>query len=112
LKPMQDFATAGAFDLALATDLATDAQSALGMTSKDVAKDQENLIRVTDVLVKANTLANANVQQFSEAITNDAGAALKAFGKDIEEGAAILAAYADQGTKGQVAGSNLSRVMR
>lgn len=112
LPQVSKFATAGAFDMALATDLLTDAQSALGLSSKDVAQDTSNLTRVADVLVKANTLANASVQQFSESLTNEAGAALKTLNKDVEEGVAVLAAYADQGVKGLVAGSNLARVTR
>lgn len=111
LPKVADFATAGAFDMALATDLLTDAQSALGLSSKDVAKDTAGLVRVSDTLVKANTLANASVQQFSESITNQAGASLRAFSKDIEEGVAVLAAYADQGEKGAKAGTQLSRVI-
>ena len=112
LPQVAKFATAGNFDMALATDLLTDAQSALGLSSKDAAKDLENMTRVADVLVKANTIANASVQQFSESLTNEAGATFKVFNKDIEEGVAVLAAYADQGIKGQVAGSQLSRVTR
>lgn len=111
LPRVANFATAGNFDMALATDLLTDAQSALGLSSKNVAKDTANLVRVGDVLVKSNTLANASVQQFSESLTNTAGASLRAFNKDVEEGVAVLAAYADQGVKGNVAGTNLSRVM-
>lgn len=111
LPPLTEFATAGAFDMATATDLLTDAQSALGLTSKNVAQDQKNLIRLSDALVRANTLSNATVQQFSESLTNTAGASLKAFNKDIEEGLALLGAYADQGVKGAVAGTSLSRVL-
>lgn len=106
------FAQAGNFDLALATDLATDAQSALGLTSKDAAENLAGLTRVTDALIKANTLANASAQQFSEALTNKAGAALRLVNKDIEEGLAVLAAYADQGIKGAEAGTALGIVMR
>lgn len=106
------FAQAGNFDLALATDLATDAQSALGLSSKDTAKTIEGLTRVTDVLIKANTLANSSAQQFSEALTNGAGAALKIVNKDVEEGVAVLAAYADQGIKGAEAGTAFGIVMR
>jgi hypothetical protein len=112
LPAVSKFATAGAFDMALATDLLTDAQSALGLASKNVVQDEENLIRVSDVLVKANTLANASVQQFSTAITSKAGAALKAFNKDIEEGTAVLAALADQGIKAELAGNALDRMIR
>ena len=106
------FARAGMFDLAKATDLATDAQSALGLASKDAQVNLHNMTRVTDVLVKANTLANASVEQFATALTSEAGAALKTFGKDIEEGVAVLAAFADQGVKAEVAGSGLSRILR
>ena len=113
LPTVAKFAQAGAFDLALATDLLTDAQSALGLTIRDdVVKNMENMVRVSDVLVKANTLANASVEQFSVALTTEAGAALKSFNKDIEEGVAVLAAFADQGVKGQTAGTGLSRILR
>ena len=106
------FAQAGMFDLGRATDLATDAQSALGMTVKDPTKNLENLTRVTDVLVKANTLANASVEQFSLAMTSKAGAAARIVGKDVEELAAILAAFADQGVKAQEAGTAVNIVLR
>lgn len=112
LGKVANFATAGQFDLSIATDLLTDAQSALGLSSKDAAKNEEGLARVSDVLVKANTLANASVQQFSEALTNRAGAALRILGKNVEEGTAVLAAYADQGVKGAEAGTQLGIVLR
>jgi TP901 family phage tail tape measure protein len=107
------FAQAGNFDLARATDLLTDAQSALGLTIRDdVVANMENMTRVSDVLVKANTLANATVEQFSESLTNKAGAALRLVNKDLEEGVAVLAVYADQGVKGAEAGEKLNIVLR
>lgn len=112
LSVVTKFAQAGTFNLAIATDLLTDAQSALGLSSKNAEKNQKNLLHVSDVLVKANTLANASVQQFSEALTNRAGPALRTVGKDVEEGVAVLAAFADQGRKGGEAGEALSIVMR
>lgn len=112
LPQVAKFAQAGMFDMATATDLATDAQSALGLTVDDATANLENLTKVTDVLVKANTLANATVQQFSEALTNKAGAALKVVGKDIEEGVAVLSAFADRGVKGAEAGEKLNQVLR
>lgn len=109
---VQKFATAGAFDMAKATDLLTDAQSALGLSSKEAAKDAENMARLGNVLVKANTLANASVEQFSIALTSKAGSSMKAFGKDVEEGVAVLAAFADQGIKAELAGNQFDRVLR
>ena len=112
LPQVAKFAQAGMFDMATATDLATDAQSALGLTVKDANQNLDNLTRVTDVLVKANTLANASVQQFSEALTNKAGSALKVVGKSIEEGVAVLSAFADRGVKGAEAGEKLNQLLR
>jgi len=112
LPQVARFAQAGMFDMALATDLATDAQSALGLTVKDAQQNLTNLTRVTDVLVKANTLANASVQQFSESLTNKAGAQLKVVNKDIEEGVAVLAAFADAGVKGAAGGEKLNQIIR
>jgi TP901 family phage tail tape measure protein len=112
LPVVQKFATAGAFDMAQATDLLTDAQSALGITSKDTATHLAYMTYVGDMLVKANVLANASVSQFSKAITNEAGAAMKNWNIQLDEGVAILAAYADQGTKSEEAGSSFGRLIR
>ncbi len=106
------FAEAGQFDLALATDLVTDAQSALGLTVKNVAQNLKNMTRVADALTKANTLANATVEQFSRALTTKAAAAMRAYGISVEEGLAVLAAWADQGIKAQDAGTALNIVLR
>ena len=112
MPQVAQFAQAGMFDMARATDLATDAQSALGLTVDDAAQNTENLVRVMDTLVGANTLANASVEQFSAALTQDAAASLRLVNKDIEEGVAVLAVWADQGLKGEAAGTALGIVMR
>lgn len=111
LSVVEAFAVAGAFDMALATDLVTDAQSALGLTVKDSIKNMENMKRITDVLIGANTLANASTQQFSEALMV-AGPAMKAYGISLEEGTAVLAAYADQGKKATMGGEMFGRMLR
>lgn len=112
LPVVATFAQAGMFDMARATDLLTDAQSALGLTVADSVQNMENLKHVADVLVKANTLANASTEQFSQALTTKAGTAIKILNKDIEEGVAVLAAFADQGIKAQEAGTALNIVLR
>jgi len=112
LPQVAQFAQAGMFDMARATDLLTDAQSALGLTVDDASENLKNMAVVSDVLVRANTLANASVEQFSTALTTKAGAALRSLGKDVEEGVAVLAAFADQGIKGEIAGTQLAIVLR
>jgi TP901 family phage tail tape measure protein len=106
------FAQAGMFDLATATSLLADAQSAMGLTSSDATENMENLVRVSDVLVKANILANASVQQFSEALTNKAAASMKALNIPLEEGVAVLATFAAQGIKGSEAGTTFNATIR
>lgn len=112
LPAVEQFATAGAFDLSEATDLLTDAQSALGLTVKDATQNYRNMVHVSDTLVKANTLANASVQQFSESLTHEAAAAMRNYGIELADGIAVLAAYADQGVKGQLAGTMFGRAIR
>jgi len=106
------FAQAGMFDLATATDLATDAQSALGLNTGTLQERMANLTRVTDVLVKANTLANATVEQFAFSTMREAGPIMKQFNIEMEEGVAVLAAFADQGIKGELAGNTFGRAIR
>jgi len=77
LPKVAAFAQAANADLARATTLLADAQSALGLSSQDATENMENMARVSDVLVLANTLANATTEQFSEALTNKAAAALR-----------------------------------
>lgn len=112
LPTVQNFATAGMFDMSQATDLLTDAQSALGLTVDDTVKNMENMTRLSDVLVKANTLANASVEQFSTALTAKAATAMRSYGIELEEGVAVLAAYADQGIKAELAGNQFARMLR
>lgn len=112
LPGVAKFAQAGNFDLSLATDLATDALSALGLKSADAAINARNLTRVMDVLVEANRNANASVEQFSQALTNKAGAAMRILGIEIEEGLAVLSVWADQGLKAQDAGTRMDIVLR
>jgi len=60
LPQVANLAQAGAFDMATATDLATDSMSAMGL-------EVNELTRVTDVMTKANEIANTSVEQFGKA---------------------------------------------
>jgi len=106
------FAQAGNFDMALATDLLTDAQSAMGLSAGDAADKLKNLKLVGDTLVRAETLANASTQQFSEAMTNGAAVAARTYGVSLAETVATLAVFADQGAKGAEAGTKFGIVLR
>ena len=112
LPEVAAFATAGNFDLATATDLATDSQAAIGLASKDAAENLAGMTRTMDVLAKAETAANATSQQFAESITSGAGAAARQLGIDLEETTAVLGVYANQGIKGSEAGTRFAQVTR
>jgi len=111
LPAVAGFAQAGMFDMAQATDLLTDAQSALGLSSDNAAENLENMTALSDILVKANTLANASVEQFSTALTTKAAVSMKTFGIETETGVAALAVFADQGIKGEAAGTRLDATL-
>jgi len=106
------FATAGAFEMEKATQLLVSAQAALGLKTEDTTQFMKNMVRISDVLVKADIIAQGSVEQFAEALTNKAAAALRMANKDVEEGVAVLAAFADQGLRGEAAGEALNIVLR
>ncbi len=112
LDTVNTFAIAGQFDMALATDLLTDAQTALGLSSKDAVENQKQMVRISDVLVKANTIANASVLQFAQSLTADAATASRNFGASLETTVAVLAGYASAGKKGAEAGNLFGRATR
>lgn len=112
LNIVNKFAIAGSLELETAVSRLADAQSALGLKTKDSTKNMENMTRVADVLAKADQIANASIEQFSAALTNKAASALRLANKEVEEGVAVLAAFADQGVKGLYAGEQLYIALR
>lgn len=112
LPQVSAFAKAGMMDLEAATEMAYDALSALGMKVDNPAQQLKNLTLLTDELTVAAIRSQGTVGQFGEAIANKAGASMKTFGIDLEEGIGLLAVFADQGIKGKVAGERFSMVIR
>jgi len=108
-----DFAQAGMFDMARATDILTDVVSAMGLAVKDADGYMQNMTHTSDVLVTAAANANATVEQFGEALMNRGAVAIRATNKEMEQGVAILMALADQGfAKGAFAGTQLFMILR
>jgi len=113
LPQVATFAQAGMFDLARATDILTDAQSAMGLASADAAKHMTNMGRVGDVVVAAAKKANASVEQFGEALMNKGALAAKLAGMELEEVTAILMVMADKGfAKGAEGGQAVWMALR
>lgn len=112
LPAVSRFATAGATDLSYAATLAAGAQTGLGLRAADATQNMREFVKVTDVLTKANNLAEGSMQDFANALSRSAAATLKSYNKTIEEGVAILMVYHSQNLKGKTAGEHLGRLLR
>ena len=113
MEQVTRFAQAGVMDLAQAAEMAADTVAALGLADAfDPKGTGEALERVTDVMVHLARQSNATVKQFGEAFTNKFANMLNITNKSVEEGAAILGVFANQGVKGQIAGTRASMALR
>ena len=112
LPVVLQFATAGMFGLEGATTLLVDSTNALGLATGNATEDMAQMTRVADVLVKANQLANASTEQYANALTNKAASALRLTNKELEEGVAVLTAFASAGIKGARGGTFLDIALR
>jgi TP901 family phage tail tape measure protein len=112
LLPVAQFAKAGFMDMNTATELLMDSQSALGLRFQDSARNAAEMTRVADVLTQASILSNASVQQLAESLGTKSAASMRTFNVSVEQGVAVLAAYADQGVKGQIAGERFDILLR
>lgn len=99
-----DLAAASGMDLAAASDMVTDYMSAFNMEAEQSAY-------FADLMAYAQANANTNVEQLGGAFKN-AAANLNAAGQDVETVTSLLAMMANQGLKGERAGTALSAVMR
>lgn len=103
------FAVAGNFPLQKATEMLAGVQTAMGLKTGIIEQDVKNMQRLSDILIKTNTLAQTSAEELATAMSR-AGGALRAFNVDAEEGAAILAALATQNIKANLAGNTLVRM--
>ncbi len=106
------FAQAGVMDLSKATEFLAGAQASLSSGFQTSSQQVAQMAEIADVLTMANNRAQGTVQDFAEALTNRAGAALRQTNKSVYEGVAVLAAYAEQNIKGKAAGQQLWMVIR
>lgn len=102
-KPVLRLAAVGMLDVAQATDIATNTMMGFGLHVRD-------LPRVVDILAKAATDSNSNVQELGTAMSYAAPLA-KSFGVDLETTAAAMEVLANAGIKGSRAGTGFRRVL-
>lgn len=103
LPTVLDLAAAGGIDLARASDMVTDAQSALGLSLEETAT-------MVDQMAAASSASNTSVEQLGEALLT-----LGATGRNVsggtEELSTVLGVLADNGIKGAEGGTHLRNIL-
>jgi len=98
-----NLAAAGQLELGTASDLVTDILSQYGLKA-------EYATEASDLFAKVQATANTNVELLGSAILAVGGTAKNA-GVSLEETASIIGLLADQGLKGQAAGTAMNRMI-
>lgn len=103
LPNVLNLAAAGGIELAYASDMITDSQSALGLSLDETAE-------LVDKMAKASSKSNTSVQQLGEAILTVGGTAKTLSGGTTELSTA-LGILADNGVKGAEGGTALRNII-
>ena len=103
LPTVLDLAAAGAMELGAASDMVTDAQTALGLSTEETST-------MVDQMAKASSKSNTSVSQLGEAILK-IGPTARTMAGGTEELTQVLGLLADNGIKGSEAGTHLRNIL-
>lgn len=103
LPPVLNLAAAGNMELARASDMVTDASSALGLSQKET-------LEMVDQMAMAASKSNTSVEQLGDAILRVGGTA-KVMKGGTTELSTVLGLLADNGTKGAEAGTAMRNIL-
>lgn len=103
LPNVLNLAAAGGIDLAYASDMVTDASSALGLSIEETSI-------MVDQMAMASSKSNTSVQQLGEAILT-IGATARDVSGGTQELATMLGVLADNGIKGSEGGTHLRNIL-
>ena len=103
LPTVLDLAAAGSMDLAQASDMVTDAQSALGLSLDETST-------MVDQMARASSRSNTSVSQLGEAFLT-IGATARNLKGGTQELATVLGVLADNGIKGAEGGTHLRNMI-
>lgn len=104
LPTVLNLAAAGSMDLAAASDMVTDAQTALGLEMSDVST-------MVDQMAKASSKSNTSVAQLGDAILG-VGPNARVMAGGTQELTTVLGLLADNGIKGGEAGTKLRNILQ
>lgn len=103
LPNVLNLAAAGGIELGYASDMVTDASSALGLSLEETSA-------LVDQMAKASSMSNTSVEQLGEALLTIGATGRNAAG-GTEELATMLGVMADNGIKGSEGGTHLRNIM-
>lgn len=103
LPGVLDLASAANLDLGKSADIVSNILTGYGGTAEETG-------RFVDILTKAFTTANTNLEQLGAAM-KFAGPTAHALGQDVEDTTAAIAALADAGIQGALAGTSLRSIL-
>lgn len=103
LPNVLNLAAAGGIDLASASDMVTDAQTALGLSIEETSS-------MVDQMAKASSKSNTSVAQLGDAFLT-IGANARNLKGGTQELSTVLGVLADNGIKGSEAGTHLRNIM-
>lgn len=103
LPTVLNLAAAGCMDLGAASDMVTDAQTALGLSMEDTTK-------MVDQMAQTSAKSNTSVEQLGAAILK-IGPTAKSMSGGTRELNQVLGVLADNGIKGEEAGTHLRNVL-
>lgn len=103
LPTVLNLAAAGSIDLASASDMVTDAQSALGLSTEQAAE-------MVDQMAQASSRSNTSVEQLGQAFLTVGATAANLQG-GTQELATVLGVLADNGIKGAEGGTHLRNIL-
>lgn len=103
LPNVLNLAAAGGMDLARASDMVTDAQSALGLTASETSV-------MVDQMARAASRSNTSVEQLGDAMLTIGGTATLMSG-GTDRLSTVLGILADNGIKGSEAGTHLRNML-
>lgn len=103
LPNVLNLAAAGSMDLATASDMVTDSQTALGLSIEETNT-------LVDQMAQTSSKSNTSVQQLGDAILTVGGTAQNMSG-GITEMNTVLGVLADNGIKGSEAGTHLRNII-
>lgn len=112
LATVEKFAVAGQISMNSSVLMLTDSVGALGLASQNAAEYQKNITRVADVLAAGANISQASVEELAQALQGKVAGGLRLVNKSVEEGVAVLGAFAKAGIKGLDASEKMSQVLR